>query len=263
MSEDGFPVLYRWSGAMQQVPAVRHLDLAGMVSALRQAGFEIGSTNYVNSMTVSNGAVVGISVTEGEVYKTNAPPVDIYVSLGLSGDGSESSPYPVSCESDLQAVNNNLTSHYVLVRNVLTMTNQYETAVIAAQGTSFTGAFNGNEKMIAGFRIDTANNDYLGLFGSIGAEGIVKNLILSDTEIMNGDVFSSIDSSYVGAVCGEVREGGLIVNCRASGIINAGGVVGGMVGSNNGSLGIVSLLGWLSERVLVVAWLHVITVMAE
>jgi len=118
MPGNGFPVLNRLREHMRRVPELMHLDLPGVVSSLRQAGFTIGTTNFVNSLSVMNGNFVGISVTQGEVYFTNAPPVDVYVSAGSCGDGSALNPYPVACEADLLAVNNDLGAHYILVRDI-------------------------------------------------------------------------------------------------------------------------------------------------
>jgi hypothetical protein len=236
MPKDGFPRLYRWSGPMLQVPEVLHLNLPEIISALAQTGFTIGVTNYVNSLTLTNGAIAGISAKEGEVYPTNAPPIDIYISLGPAGDGSEGTPFPVACESDLMTVNSNLTAHYKLVRDIY-MTNQYITAVVANQGISFTGVFDGNGKKLVGLRIEvTSDRNHLGLFGKLGAGGLVKNLRLQDIKIYCA-YYLGWTSRYVsatdgiGGVVGYLK--GTVSGCSFSGLVCSDQYCGGVVGYND------------------------------
>ena len=235
MPDEGFPVLYRWSGEMIKVPEIEHLDLPGVVSALELAGFEIGATNYVNSMTVSNSAVVGISLKEGGLCLTNNSPVDIYISLGPDGDGSESDPYPIACEDDLLNVNNDLTAHYILVRDIY-LTNLYATAAIAKAGALFAGIFDGNGKKVVGLHIEEPSSDYIGLFGRLGAGAEIKDLTLLDVQIDSVGVNGCSLRSFAGSISAYASENSKIVNCHGYGVVNGGEGVGGIVGENSGDL---------------------------
>ena len=121
---------------------------------------------------------------------------------------------------------------------------------------NFTGTFDGNQKIITGLTGEE------GLFGTIGSEGEVLDLLLEDVKI-TADGFSDVGAiagtnqgtvSYctveggsvqigelsggsfdVGGIVGN-NAGGSVVNCSCSatikGCIDVGGIVGGMSGGN-------------------------------
>ncbi len=95
------------------------------------------------------------------------------------------------------------------------------------QGTAFTGSINGQSYDITDLFINRTGEDYVGLFGYIGAGGSVSNVSLTYVNA-SGDW-------YVGGFAGVNR--GNITNCYSTG--NAGGTdfVGGFVGRNwNGTI---------------------------
>ena len=69
------------------------------------------------------------------------------LSFGFSGgDGTPGNPYKISTKSDIEAVNHNLTAHYILVNDINLSGHTYTAAVISEdldnmgygfQGTSF------------------------------------------------------------------------------------------------------------------------------
>ncbi|CFX88076.1 Pectin lyase fold/virulence factor [Syntrophomonas zehnderi OL-4] len=88
----------------------------------------------------------------------------------------------------------------------------------------FKGTFDGDGHKISNLTIDRAGGKYQGLFGSIGAGSLVKNL---------GIVRTSVASlGYVGVVAGEV-SGGTVENCYATGSVSGGSAVGGLTGYVN------------------------------
>ena len=96
---------------------------------------------------------------------------------------------------------------------------------IGLSGYDYNGVFDGNEMTIFGLYIndtsmDTA--DFLGLFGYVGAQGVVKNLTIADS-YMSGDISGN---DVVGGFAG--RNLGTIENCCNMGTISnyySGGVV--------------------------------------
>ena len=101
-------------------------------------------------------------------------------------------------------------------------------------GTSFsnkyTGTFDGGGHTIKGLTV-TTNDQFVGLFGSIGYAGTVKNVMMEDVQIT-----SNRSSGFsAGGVAG--YSDGTIENCLVSGSVSGTVYVGGVVGAQwNGSI---------------------------
>lgn len=100
-------------------------------------------------------------------------------------------------------------------------------------GTSFsnkyTGTFDGGGHTIKGLTV-TTNDQFVGLFGSIGYAGTVKNVMMEDVQIT-----SNRSSGFAGGVAG--YSDGTIENCSVSGSVSGTVYVGGVVGAQwNGSI---------------------------
>lgn len=100
-------------------------------------------------------------------------------------------------------------------------------------GTSFsnkyTGTFDGGSHTIKGLTV-TTNDQFVGLFGSIGYAGTVKNVMMEDVQIT-----SNRSSGFAGGVAG--YSDGTIENCSVSGSVSGTVYVGGVVGAQwNGSI---------------------------
>ena len=97
----------------------------------------------------------------------------------------------------------------------------------AAIGTSFsnkyTGTFDGGGHTIKGLTV-TTNDQFVGLFGSIGYAGTVKNVMMEDVQIT-----SNRSSGFAGGVAG--YSDGTIENCSVSGSVSGTVYVGGVVGA--------------------------------
>ncbi len=94
-------------------------------------------------------------------------------------------------------------------------------------GTSFsnkyTGTFDGGGHTIKGLTV-TTNDQFVGLFGSIGYAGTVKNVMMEDVQIT-----SNRSSGFAGGVAG--YSDGTIENCSVSGCVSGTVYVGGVVGA--------------------------------
>ena len=100
-------------------------------------------------------------------------------------------------------------------------------------GTSFsnkyTGTFDGGGHTIKGLTV-TTNDQFVGLFGSIGYAGTVKNVMMEDVQIT-----SNRSSGFAGGVAG--YSDGTIENCSVSGSVSGTVYVGGVAGAQwNGSI---------------------------
>ena len=94
-------------------------------------------------------------------------------------------------------------------------------------GTSFsnkyTGTFDGGGHTIKGLTV-TTYDQFVGLFGSIGYAGTVKNVMMEDVQIT-----SNRSSGFAGGVAG--YSDGTIENCSVSGSVSGTVYVGGVVGA--------------------------------
>ena len=93
-------------------------------------------------------------------------------------------------------------------------------------GTSFsnkyTGTFDGGGHTIKGLTV-TTNDQFVGLFGSIGNAGTVKNVVMEGVQITKNH-----SSGFAGGVAG--YSDGTIENCSVSGSVSGTVYVGGVVG---------------------------------
>ena len=94
-------------------------------------------------------------------------------------------------------------------------------------GTSFsnkyTGTFDGGGHTIKGLTV-TTNDQFVGLFGSIGNAGTVKNVVMEGVQITKNH-----SSGFAGGVAG--YSDGTIENCSVSGSVSGTVYVGGVVGA--------------------------------
>ena len=91
---------------------------------------------------------------------------------------------------------------------------------------SYKGTFDGGGHTITGLTV-TTNDQFVGLFGSIGYAGTVKNVMMEDVQIT-----SNRSSGFAGGVAG--YSDGTIENCSVSGSVSGTVYVGGVVGAQIG-----------------------------
>ncbi|MDF2679401.1 MAG: hypothetical protein K0R47_591 [Brevibacillus sp.] len=182
---------------------------------------------------------------------------------GMSGDGTESNPYIITTLEQLNAVRNDLDAHYVLKADI----DASETAgwnngagfiPIGGDGndkSQFTGVFDGEGHVISDLTINRPSTDYIGLFGIIGSDGLVRNVGLTGGSItgnmytggLAGRNFGTVDQSYVtgavrsgsGIVGGMVGYNGIgstVTDSYAAGAVSGPTYVGGLVGRSDGTV---------------------------
>ncbi|AQQ72419.1 GLUG domain protein [Limihaloglobus sulfuriphilus] len=149
--------------------------------------------------------------------------------FGFSGGtGTPENPWHIYNRSDLEAVNNDLTAHYIL-KNYIDLTSKtYARAVIAPdtstdqgyQGTEFSGSLDGNSYPITNLKVNGAS--YCGLFGMIGPDAEINNVRLVSTAV-NG-------TKYAGGLCGYNK--GNVSNSYSTGSVNGDFYIGGLAGYN-------------------------------
>ena len=160
------------------------------------------------------------------------------------GDGSAGNPYIITTASELATlatyVNAGNTAYnnknYKLNNNISLAT--YQTGSgwmpIGNYSNRFKGVFDGNNKEITGLYINTTSLQAIGLFGSVGGGGTVKNLGLVNVNIS----LLSSSQDCAGGVSG--YNEGTILNCYSTGVIIASSpgyaLAGGVMGFNDGTV---------------------------
>ena len=120
----------------------------------------------------------------------------------------------------------------------------------------YNAIFDGNGFTIIGLRISAGSQDYVGLFGSVGSSGVIRNLSLYYSDVTGKDYVGALvgDNSgtvtdvaveyssgnvsgedYVGALVG--RNSGTVTNSTARDVpVSGSEYVGGLAGSNSGTI---------------------------
>ena len=141
--------------------------------------------------------------------------------------------------NDLQNINSGLTGRYALATSIEASATQTWNGslgffalgmdghgTILNSGNGFTGTFDGLGNQIGNLYVRQVPTDNVGLFGYIGAAGLVRNVGLPNVNVSG--------SSNNGAIAGYNK--GTITQSWASGIVSGAGNVGGLVGNNDGTV---------------------------
>ncbi len=159
----------------------------------------------------------------------------VYLSAALALGMANASPsaslaYVVQDVQGLQAINDNLAADYVLAGDIDAANFAFSPI---GESSAFTGIFDGLGHTISNLTIDESSDRYVGLFGQVGASGVVENTDIADANV----TASNDDDLYIGALAG--RNSGTVANDRVTGqvtgsITHYGGVqaIGGLVGFN-------------------------------
>lgn len=181
------------------------------------------------------------------IFIVSVYPAAGYDWAGNPGDGSPENPYQISEPNQLPAINTIDTSgkYFVLMNDIDLDPNLpgnciFDSAIIAPDPfPPFSGVFDGGGHAIKNMRIEAEIDPaFLGLFGEIGPEGIVRYLYITDYAIRVP--VGGYGHRYVGSLAG--HNLGVIMNCFSSG--SAGPIIegeyfenkiGGLVGLNGGN----------------------------
>jgi len=173
-------------------------------------------------------------------WQTTAPTLPTHFPTGASA----ASPLAISTSAGLAAIANSLDKHYKLIDDINVGANW--TPIGSTGATAFTGSLNGNGKTVtiggikSGLAADTVGSSgdytYAGLFGYIGAGGVVECLAVAGTVEYTGTDDSI--NVFIGGIAGDNR--GTIKNCYTTASVSgtalgsravyAGGIVGYNVG---------------------------------
>ncbi len=228
------------------IPEVAGFTQEQAVEALEAATFDVSvEKNYHPDIPL--GYVCSQHPIAGNQIAQYSP-VKILISLGPSpfekGDGSATNPYRIATAEELFVLAQTPEIYhlsFILTDNIDLSAPEYhlENALIAPdvldykyecfEGTAFTGVFDGRGHIITGLTVintENENGGYLGLFGQVEPSGVVRNLGVEQAYI------SMPDSGIIsGIIAGD--NFGKITQCYATGELDGGYSVGGLVGQNN------------------------------
>jgi filamentous hemagglutinin family protein len=241
----------RWNGnASLTLNAARDVTL-GPVTTISNAGggnllLRADAGALDNAGSVSNRGTIDWSKSTGIVsalYDMNGTytPGTIrsrsgWSAASFSGLKTQVTAYRlVDSLADLQAISQNLGGNYALGRDLTNPANTTLTPIGKGSASGFTGQFDGFGHTLDGFAwLDAdygASESPVGLFSTIGAAGVVRNLDVTN---------ASLTGTFLagGIVAG--KSAGLIANVDVSGSISddiiAGPPMGGIVGDNTGTV---------------------------
>lgn len=147
------------------------------------------------------------------------------------GTGTANDPYLIEDAWDLDAVRNDLSAHYKLIKDINLDVSPFNTeegwVPIGNSSDPFKGNFDGNGFTIKNLYINRASSSYQGLFGC-AFDATIKNVGITDCNITCRD--------YAGGLTGYFNNLS-VSNCYTSGKITGRENIGGLIGRlSNGSV---------------------------
>jgi len=151
------------------------------------------------------------------------------------GSGTPDDPYKIATVADwqqLMTTTDDWNKHSILTADL-----DLQGVILTPVGSyyrRFTGVFDGNGHIIRNAVIDLPGSDYVGLFGLLGDSGGLRDLGAEDVNITGryyvGGLGTAIMSGLVGGLVG--TNSGTLTACYATGDVNGDEYVGGLVGGN-------------------------------
>ena len=157
---------------------------------------------------VDGGGESGAAEDLGYIYDSNTKTYTVYNANGLLA-------WNEAAQKD-RSINCTLTAD-------IDLTGKNWTPIGTSFSNKYTGTFDGGGHTIKGLTV-TTYDQFVGLFGSIGYAGTVKNVMMEDVQIT-----SNRSSGFAGGVAG--HSDGTIENCSVSGSVSGTVYVGGVVGA--------------------------------
>ena len=157
---------------------------------------------------VDGGGESGEAEDLGYIYDSNTNTYTVYNADGLMNIA--------------ELVNGGKTDINITLTADIDLTGKDWTPIGTDYDNSYKGTFDGGGHTITGLTV-TTNDQFVGLFGSIGYAGTVKNVMMEDVQIT-----SNRSSGFAGGVAG--YSDGTIENCSVSGSVSGTVYVGGVVG---------------------------------
>ena len=174
--------------------------------------------------------------------KNETPQLDAFSdleseNLTWEGEGTEASPWLISTSDELVqlaeiAKRYNFSGKYIQLKNNIDVdTGWKDWTPIGTETNAFAGTFDGNGNTISGVHYK-GNSKNVGLFGCVGATGVIQNLELTDSEFENTNVTDNATAN-LGSIAG--YSAGKLERVKSDATIKSNGRYnGGLVGEQAG-----------------------------
>ncbi len=238
----------RWTGNASLVLAAGHSILLGPLTTISNSGagnlyLRADAKSIDNNGSVNNAGTIDWSQSTGVVaafydYNGAFTPGSLrsnasWSAAPFSGLKTQVTAYQlVNSVAELENISQNLSGNYALGKD-LSATGSFTPIALNAT-TGFTGQFDGFGHTIDGISFSTtpdSGSPPLGMFATIGASGIVRNVTLTNA-------YASPWATLAGLLAGS--NAGLIANVHVSGEMSTeeigAGAIGGVVGENSGTI---------------------------
>jgi len=241
MPESDYPIL-----SWQHCEAVLVPDLTGMTIAQAQQKLaDVGLSTrlkYIPCLSIPAGQIMEYFYFD-DSYALQGGFIELYISAGNPGDGSEANPYLILSPQDLEYLTTNTSLYdksFILGRDINLDGRQYDAAIInpVASGepnTPFAGTFDGDGYTIRNltFNVGDRNNYAIALFSTTAEQAIIKNITLDNVTI---NKTSNSDATYIAALVGDNK--GTVTGCNIKTIIDTEELsnIGGLCGKNSGPI---------------------------
>lgn len=141
------------------------------------------------------------------------------------GGGTPADPYRLCTPEDVANVGKgvqHLDASFIVANDIDMSEVVDDYFLIGSYGDRFTGEFDGNGYTISNLAIAKPNRSDIGMFGYVGEEGVLRDLVLEGADVEG--------NGFVGTLVGS--HSGEIVACSVSGQVAGHLQTGGMVGQN-------------------------------
>jgi len=192
----------------------------GLNTAEMKQSSNFANWNFTTTWSISAGA----SYPYLSVFTTSPLPGTGTIFGGVGGTGSSSDPYIITNSEHLAMMNDSLSSHFRLAKEI-DLSHIPDWTPIGGGSNPFTGSLHGGGYKITGLTINSAES-YRGLFGFI-SDADIDSVWLEDVNISG--------NNYVGALVAEIiSASGLstasdVTNSYATGSVSGASFVGGLV----------------------------------
>ncbi|MCG8697420.1 MAG: T9SS type A sorting domain-containing protein, partial [Bacteroidales bacterium] len=154
------------------------------------------------------------------------------------GDGSENNPYQITNVAELQAIQHDLSAHYIVMNHIdASETKNWNAGEgftpLGDDATPFMGSLQGQGFTIDSLTINLPANNHVALFGKTRE---------AEIGAVNATNVNITGYKYTGAIIGELDDVSELRNCSVTGNVAGYGYVGGVVGRMSDTSYAVSLI---------------------
>lgn len=238
-------------------------QLAGMTWTLKQGtDYKIDKRTLSVTLKADSTSLRDTLVVTYKGY-TKAIPLRTVPKL-WDGEGTAASPYQIKTVADMNTLSRFTTlelysfeGNYFKVMNDIDFSTQPNFVPVAGGNATFEADFDGNGKTLSHVTINHDEDEYQGLFGTLGAKARLHDLTLADINVtayrylgaFAGRAYCELENltlasgklttpkqGYAGGIVYALLDNGLVRNCVNKGnVAPAGGYMGGIVGSMTGN----------------------------